>query len=895
MPRTSVPIAFVVQAFLVACAAAPPPPSKPEPPPPGPLARNVRPLHYTLGLRVDPDQPRFSGTAEIAIELDQPRDQLWMHGRGLHITEASADGSPARFEQVTDDGVASLSLPRALGPGRATLRFAWDAPFDPQLVGLYVAKEAGLNYAFTQFEAIDARKAFPCFDDPAFKTPFDVTLTVPAADIAVANTSELEQKQEPSGFKSIRFATTLPLPTYLLAWSIGPFDVVTPPPLPPNPIRKRPLQVRGIAAKGRGAELSIALEAGAALLIELEKWFGSEFPYDKLDHIAVPDYNYGAMENAGAITYRETFILFNATTGGAEQKANIADGLAHEMAHQWFGDLVTLRWWNDAWLNESFATWMATKTVERAYPAFLPGIDRLKRTGVAMIIDSRVASRSIRQPVETNAEIGDAFASSIAYDKGAAVLGMFERFAGADKFQEGVRRYIEVHRNGSGSTDELLASLSQAAGRDVAGPFRTFLDQPGVPLVEARVDCEKVPQLRLKQSRFLPVGSQGDRARTWQIPFCARYAVQGAEKESCALLAEREGAVALEGCPDFVVPNADAGGYYRWSLASADLARLRKAPLTLRERISLGQNLRAAVQSADLRASDALRALEPLARDREGPVASEPMHLIRAVDRYLSDDIRPAERGYAANLYREAYRRLGWEARPGETHADKIFRREVIELLVGFSRDEEATAEGARRGKLALGDPRAVDPELTFAALAQYVRSSGASAFDALLARLEKTEDAEDRERILGALGSTLDPALSRRALALGLDPRLRKNERTIALSVQLLQRETREAAWQWLRENFDELVKLIPEFHASGLPLAVVFCDAAHLAQMESFFAPRVEKIPSAPRSLQLALERTRLCIAESNAQRADAESFFRQLAKVGESSQVQPANPRR
>src|SRR5207302_10597964 len=168
-------------------------------------------------------------------------------------------------------------------------------------------------------------------------------------------------------------------------------------------------------------------------------------------------------------------------------------------------------------------------------------------------------ARSIRQPVETNAEIGDAFASSIAYDKGAAVLGMFEGFAGADKFQEGVRRYIEVHRNGSGSTDELLASLSQAAGRDVAGPFRTFLDQPGVPLVEARVACEKVPQLRLKQSRFLPVGSQGDRARTWQIPFCARYAVHGAEKETCALLAEREGAVALEGWPDLVVPNDDAG------------------------------------------------------------------------------------------------------------------------------------------------------------------------------------------------------------------------------------------------------------------------------------------------------------------------------------------------
>src|SRR5712692_2804952 len=654
MPRRSLRVALAAQVFLAACVALQPaPPAKPEPPPPGPLPRDVRPLHYTLALQIDPDQPRFSGTAEIAVELRQRRQELWIHGRGLHMTEATADGAPARYEQMTDDGVARLSLPKALGPGRTMLRFAWDAAFDPQLAGLYLVKAAGVNYAFTQFEDIDARRAFPCFDDPGFKTPFDVTLTVPAADTAVANTLPLEEQPARAGLKSIRYAATLPLPTYLLAWSVGPFDVVTPLPLPPNEIRKRPLRVRGIAAKGRGPELAYARETGNQLLVELERWFGRELPYDKLDHIAVPDYTFGAMENAAAITYREAFLLFKEGVGSADQKATIAHGIAHETAHQWFGDLVTLRWWDDAWLNESYATWMDHKIVESWNPALLSRVELLKNTGKAMGADSLASARAIRQPVETNAEIANAFSSSIAYYKGASVLEMFERWVGAPSFQKGVRAYIDAHANGSGSTDELLASISRVAGREVGTPFHTFLDQPGVPLVEARLSCAEKPRLLLKQSRYLPVGSEGDRKKTWQIPFCVRSSLG----EQCTLLTSAEGAMDLPGCPQWLVPNADASGYYRWSLGREDLARLAGARLTLRERISLGQNLAAAVKSGDLRASDALPALEPLARDPEGPVATEPMQFLGSLARYVSDDALSALRRYSAALYRDAYRR----------------------------------------------------------------------------------------------------------------------------------------------------------------------------------------------------------------------------------------------
>ncbi len=868
-------------------AAAPQPPPSPEAPPVLQLPRDARPIRYSLSMRIVPAEERFSGVGDIEVELDRPRTVLWLHGRGLRVTSASVDGAPAAYEQVNAEGLARLVLPRPSGPGKARLHLAWDREFDPQIVGLYLAQEAGERYAYTQFEAVDARRAFPGFDEPDFKTPFDVTLTVPSGDEAIANTMPVEEQPAGPGFKRVRFATTKPLPTYLLLWAVGPFDVVTPPPLPPNEVRSRPLQIRGVAPKGRGAELDFALKAGADLLVRLERYFGIEFPFEKLDHVAAPDYTYGAMENAGAILYREEILLFEPGVSAEQTRKSIASVMAHEIAHQWFGDLVTLRWWTDAWLNESFATWMGNRTVEEWDPAYGAWTSFLGGVDYAMDKDGLASARAVRQPLDDIRNVWNQF-DSITYQKGGGVLAMFERFLGPERFREGIRGYLRTHAYGGGDTDDLLEALSRAAGREVTPAFRTFLDQAGIPLVDARVDCSAgPPKLLLRQQRYLPLGSSAQRDRIWQIPVCARYSAAGADKESCTLLSEAQGALPLDACPAWVLPNADASGYYRWSLPPSDLRKLTGAAyrrLGARERISVAANVRAAMRSGALGFADGMAAIAPLAADPDPQVAGVPIDVLTAArEDLVPDATRARVEQVGRQLYGPVARRLGWTPEPGEAIPVRAFRARVLSFLAFTAGDRAVLAEAARRGRAYAGfhdgqfHPGAVDPGLASIALGAAVRTGGAKAFDALLARLPEERDGALRRRILAALAATDDPALRERVLALPLDSRLRKSERVEVLFQVADHVESREAAWQALKRGFDRLVPQVPEAHAqNAIALAGEFCDPAHLADAQAFFGERAPRIPAGARQLAETLEKVRLCIAYRDAQGGSAARFF-------------------
>jgi alanyl aminopeptidase len=862
-----------------------------EPVPLGPLPADVRPTHEALAFEIDPDGARFRGTADIALHLERPRDQIWIHGRGLAvrtatITPRSGAALAATWDEVDPIGVVRITLPSAVS-GDVTLHVEFDAAYDAQLVGVYRVNTASGPAVFSKFEAIYARRAFPCFDEPSFKVPFDVAVTVPNADAVVGNMPIAEETPVGAAHKRVRFQATPPLPSYLVAFAVGPFDTrgVA---LAPGPLRAAVLPIGAVALRGRGQDTAYALAEEAVLLAEQERYFGVAFPFPKLDLVAVPDFQSGAMENAGAITFRDSLLLVDDKITPLDRRIAVTDVIAHETAHQWFGDLVTMRWWDDLWLNEGFATFLATRTLGAVRPAFEIELQAAFRANTAMNVDGLASARRIRQPIETAHDITNAF-DGITYDKGAAVLAMVEHFIGDEPFRRGLHEFLTAHASGNATTGELVGALSTAAGRDLGPLVASFIDQPGVPVVAARPRCDAGHgSVELAQARWRPLGSRAPGGASWTIPVCVRAGIGKRVEQVCELLSAPTGTIELPGCAAWIMPNAQGAGYYHSALGVDDLARLRErgaGQLSVVERVTLAHDLEAAFRSAALPGGDVLRALEPLAHDGHGAVAVLPLELFEFVDDFLVDGKqRAALRTHIAKLYAPAVASLGWRPAAADQPWRRLFRTRLLGVLALDLEDPAVLGEAARLGLLLVGQgqgharqPDAVAPDLAELALGAAVRKGGAGVFDALIAELARSEDAQVRQRILSALGNTRDPALIARALDLSLDPRLRQHERFGTLQGLLAAIATRDAAWAWLQAHFDALAAGLPDRFAGRLPGMIKLCDAQRIAEVRAFFAPRVDKLAGGPRNLAQALEAAEQCAARVAAQRDSVRAYVR------------------
>jgi cytosol alanyl aminopeptidase len=862
-----------------------------EPIPALALPDDVRPLGYALHLEVDPGRAEgIRGRAEIRIALDRPRRVIWLHGQDLEVSSVSVapEGGAAvaaRFAQASAAGVARLDLERPVGPGRAVVSIAWEAPWGE---GRGVARfgTAPGVFAATQLEPVDARRAFPCFDEPRWKTPFAVTVDAPAGLTVVSNTPEAGVEAIGTA-QRVRFGPTDPLPTYLVFLAVGPLEGVDAT-VPPSPVRSRPLPGRILVPRGHGGDVAYARDAAIALLLELEAYFGSAFPYPKLDHVGLPAFAVGGMENAGAIAYRADLLVRNRATDDPLATLRTAEVIAHEIAHQWFGDLVTPPGWADLWLNESFAQWMGQRAVHRWRPELGADLEAVEDAEEAFEIDGLGSTRAIRQPLASPDDI-DAQFDALTYQKGAAVLAMFERLIGEVPFRDGIRRYLGARRHGTGDTAALLAELSTAAGRDVAAPLATFLDAPGAPRVDARVVCEgDAARVMLRQTRAVPRGSAAPPAGLWQVPVCVRYRSGGREAERCTLLAEPEAALALPGgCPEWIFPNAGAAGYYRFALAPADLAHLRArglARLSAPERVALAASLRAAQRAGTLPYADLLDVLGALARDPEPAAAAEGMRALAfAHDRLVPEPLRPAVQAWARALYRPALDRLGWEPRPGESPRVRAHRSALIAFLARTGRDPAVRRAASRRGAAWLGvadgrlHPDAVAADLSGVAAAEAIRDRGAPAFEAAVARLGGTRDGTLRTRLLAALAASPDPSLSPRLFALLASDRVDARERFVPLRDGV-----REDAG--IADRVLDAVVADPDaflrgagFLAGRLPaLASGACREEDAARLEAALRPRLGAHPELGVPLARAAEKIRVCAAERAAERPAATSYF-------------------
>ena len=830
----------------------------------GRVSDGITPLRYRLELRVDPSRPGFDGDVRIAVRLATPTAEVRLHAKDLEIrhVEVLHDGHavPGTAELGAASGLL-LTFPESLAVGEHELHLAFAGRFADGLNGLYRAHVGGADYAFTQFEPLSARKAFPCFDEPRFKTPWEVTLRVPHGLVAAANAPVASTRTE-AGADVVRFAPTRPLPTYLVAIAVGPFDVVkgaagTPP-------------LRVLAVRGQGKLARWILERVPRILATLAAYFDRPYPYEKLDLVAVPDFGMGAMENAGLVTFRDTLLLLDPARASRDDQLYAQSIVSHELAHQWFGNLVTMAWWDDLWLNEGFATWMATRVLTTIAPELGADLYAVRSAGEVMHNDALAAARAVRQPITGMGDVLNAF-DGITYQKGAAILRMLESWAGEAPFRAGIRAYLAAHADGTARTADLFAALEQSTGKPIADVAGTFLDQPGTPEVEVTTSCEgDVATVQLAQRRYRPEGSTAPEGRPWRVPILLRWATSAGTHRQSMLLSDASADVRLEppGCPLWLHPNADEAGYYRWRVPEpALLEMVGAAPtrLSRAEQTALPGALAALVVAAHLGPDVYLRSLEHLVASDQRQVVEGAIDGFRRIFHAAVDVDGGADAAAFGTLVRDDLRArgdaLGLVPRANEDVDAALLRPTVQLARADLGRDGKVRAEARALAARHLAAPRSVPGPAAKVAVPIAALDGDAAFVDRIVALLGHTDDPADRAILLSGLGGLRDPVLVRRALDLYLTDTVRAGEYRQLRSSDT--RATAEVGFEWVTAHFDALVQKLGEFGASYLPYSgVAFCDAAGRARVQAFFGEPSHQRLGTPRVLAQVLEMIDECI---------------------------------
>ncbi len=875
---------LLASVFLAASVGLDALPIPPDPPPPAlRLPGLAEPVSYALDLTVDPSGPGFHGAIDIDVRVLSKTGILWLNAKELEVTKASAaQGGLAASPRVIPGGTefVGLAFERPLEPGSLALHLEFSGVMDETSTqGLFRQKDGGDWYAFTQFESADARRAFPCFDEPSYKVPWTLTLRIPKGTSAVSNTP-VASDSEQGDRRVVRFGRTPPLPSYLIAFAVGPFDYVD-----AGKAGARKIPIRIVTPRGKASQASFAAKTSGPLLERLEAYFGIPYPFAKLDQLAIPQtVTFGAMENAGLITWSEHILIAPASEETIRFQRIQASINIHEMAHQWFGDLVTLAWWDDVWLNESFATWMTDRTLVEWKPEWHEDARRVQDTSNVMFEDVLVSTRKIRQEIASDDDIVNAF-DPISYQKGAAVIAMFESWIGPDKFRAGVHDYLAAHAHGNATEHDFLQKVEAASRPGVAAAFETFLDQPGVPVLDVALECASGGdgKLSVAQKRLLPVGSKGSAAETWKIPVCSRSGGKTAEARRCGLLEKPEGSLAAPAgaCGTWLFANDGELGYYRTIYRGDLLPRLLEVAdtqLTLAERVGLIRDADALGEAGAIPMSQALAMVPRFAGDPDRDIVAATVRSAAGIRAHLVPaDLKPHYARFISRVYGERARALGFTAKPGESDDTRLLRYLMVDF-VAREGDEPQLREEAKRLSLAwLEDRKAIAPELAGDVLAVAAHFGDAELFDKYVAAARAAKERRDRVRLLRALGDFQDPALVRRVLALYLTDDFDPREADVAVHTAADATNSPDLVWGFFKEHYDAMLAKSPREIVGEAPsVGGGFCDPAHRKDVADFFQDRIGKLPGGPRTLAQTLETIDLCIALRASQQDSVQEFL-------------------
>ncbi len=776
------------------------------------LPRTVLPTRYDLRLEPNLATSSFAGDETVTVNVRQATRDVWLNAAELEITEAALlheDGTRHRAVVQTEEATerCRLTFPDDVPAGTRRLWLAFRGTLNSKLRGFYRSQYKDARgevrlLAATQFEATDARRAFPCWDEPDFKAVFATTLVVEAGLTVVSNTAVASETRQ-NGRKVVRFADSIPMSTYLVAFVVGDLEATE-----PTPVGRAPLRVWCTPGKGRLARFG--QEIGAFSLGWFEQYYGRPYPGDKLDLLAIPDFAAGAMENLGAITFRETALLVDEQAATHAELERVADVVAHENAHMWFGDLVTMAWWNGLWLNEAFATFMEMLAVD----AFRPEWQRWTTFGVsraaAMVVDGLHSTRPIEYPVQAPHD-ADAMFDVLTYEKGASILRMLEQYLGPEVFRAGVRAYLERHAFGNTETGDLWQALGQAARQPIPEVMDGWIFRPGYPMLTARLDGNR---LVLSQQRFtyLPFTDEKEaaaaRQQRWQVPVQVRTTAGGKDGSQRLMLADAEARLDLPAGFDAALVNEGGAGFYRVHYAPDLLERLRRrldalAPI---ERFNLVNDAWAATLAGLMPLAEYLDLTARFRGERDKNVWAVLTGSLAALNRIVEAEDRPRLEALVRDRVGPAAAELGWQPRRGESELTAQLRGDLLRALGTLGNDP---AVQARAAEVYAG--QAADANVLAAAIAVLAHAGDKARYDEFLGRFRSAATPQEEQRFLYALAGFREASLLEQTLARTLNGEIRTQDAPFVLRTMLMSVYGRWLAWRFVKEHWEEMNRLYP------------------------------------------------------------------------------------
>ena len=854
------------------------------------LPETARPSKYRIKLQPDLKNFTFDGEQSVDLLILEATSTIVLNSIDLEISNTTlhANGTTLTSKSVTidkDAETATLDFGETIQPGDARLEMVFTGELNDKLIGFYrseyTSQDGETRYlATTQFEPTDARRAFPCWDEPAKKATFEVTLVFSDEYQAVSNTPVVEEAVPGPGLKSVRFAETPIMSTYLLVFIVGNLTSIEE--------RAAGGTTVGVwTTPGKEDQASFALDTSVKLLSYFNEYFGIPYPLPKLDHIAIPDFAAGAMENWGAVTYRETALLVDPDNSSAGTRQRVAEVIAHEMAHMWFGDLVTMEWWDDLWLNESFASWMGNKAVDWLFPEWEMWTQFVNMdTNRALSLDGLKNSHPIEQAVKNPAEVSQLF-DAISYSKGASVIRMLENFLGEESFRKGLNRYLSSHMYDNARTEDLWSALETESGRPVTAIMDSWVKQMGYPVLQVESDrTGGQTTLSVTQERFVYDRLLGDSGpdsdsdnEVWRVPVSAS---QGSEESAVTVMDGRQTQIDVPGSGDgWVKLNPLQTGFFRVNYSTEDWQRLVPAIESLElhatDRLGVQNDAYALSRAGLLPVTQFLSLAQAYKNEGDASVWSDLASNLRDIEQLISDEaIHPAYQGFAREIFGPAARKIGWEPKSGEGHLDALLRSTVLSQA-GSYHDPDVTAQASERFQKYLQDRETLAPDLRGVVFALAAQSGGKDVYDQIWGLEGETDLAEEKIRLLMSLTRFQRPELLNSTLADSLSAKVRSQDSITLVAGVAANPKGRDLAWEFVKDNWAEFDR---RYGGGGFGLMRLVSICSHFNSQEkadevdSFFAEH--PAPAAERTIRQALERVRLNIKWLEQNRQELTDWF-------------------